>query len=252
MNREYMRNVATAVSGNALIIRLNRPEKRNAFSLELTLSTRDAVAAGCRDYGGVIITGEGKVFSAGLDLAEVYGFKTIDDSRKYFSAIRDLVVTIANCERPVIALVNGSAYGFATELLYFVDHVVAVRGSEFSLPGIRYGLVPVTPAFAPYLFGILRSRFFLDRDFRLGTDEAVAWGLVHRVVDNVDEGLRESLGLIEKINDVPHGTYLAIKKLMISSLIREASDRWDELLNTLAVESLKPEVKARLGKFLRK
>jgi enoyl-CoA hydratase/carnithine racemase len=40
--------------------------------------------------------------------------------------------------------VNGSAYGFATELLYFFDQVIAVRGSEFSLPGIRYGLVPVT------------------------------------------------------------------------------------------------------------
>lgn len=244
--------IATTPMEGSLIIKLNRPEKRNAFSLELAREVRDAVAQGCGEYEGVIITGEGKVFSAGLDLAEIYGFKTIEESRRYFTAIKDLVITVANCERPVVALVNGPAYGFATELLYFVDQVVAVRDSQFSLPGIRYGLVPVTPALAPYLFGILRSRFFLDEDFRLSTDEAVAWGLVHRVVDNVNEGLRESLGLIGRIDDIPHGVYLMIKRLMISSLIREAGDRWDELLNTLAVESLKPEVKARLEKFLRK
>ncbi|GAB6947584.1 enoyl-CoA hydratase-related protein [Vulcanisaeta sp. JCM 16161] len=244
--------VATKPVDGSLIIKLNRPEKRNAFSLELTLRAKDAVMTGCRDYRGVIITGEGKVFSAGLDLAEIYGFKSIEDARRYFSAIKDLAITVANCEKPVVALVNGSAYGFATELLYFVDQVVAVKGSEFSLPGIRYGLVPVTPAFAPYLFGMLRSRFFLDRDFRLSTDEAVNWGLVHRVVENVDEGLRISLELINKIGAVPHGVYKTIKRLMISSLINEVSGRWDELLNTLAEESLKPEVRARLEEFLKK
>ncbi|WP_243665754.1 enoyl-CoA hydratase/isomerase family protein [Vulcanisaeta sp. JCM 16159] len=71
--------------------------------------TQDAVTLGCRNYKGIIITGEGKVFSAGLDLAEIYGFKNIEESRRYFSAIKDLAVTIANCEKPVIALVNGSA-----------------------------------------------------------------------------------------------------------------------------------------------
>ena len=244
--------IATSILNNIFVLRLNRPEKRNAFNLELALRARDAVTLGCRDYGGVIITGEGKVFSAGLDLAEIYGFKTIEESRRYFTAIKDLVITVANCEKPVVALVNGSAYGFATELLYFVDHVIAVRGSEFSLPGIRYGLVPVTPAFAPYLFGMLRARFFLDRDFRLSTDEAVDWGLVHKVVDNVDEGLKVSLELINKIGAVPHGVYKTIKRLIISSLINEVGNRWDELLNTLAEESLKPEVKARLEEFLRK
>ncbi|GAB6943490.1 enoyl-CoA hydratase/isomerase family protein [Vulcanisaeta sp. JCM 14467] len=247
-----MNSVITTPMGNSLIVKLNRPEKRNAFNLELTLRTKDTVALGCRDYSGVIITGEGRVFSAGLDLAEIYSFKTIEESRRYFTAIKDLVITVANCERPVVALVNGSAYGFATELLYFVDQVVAIRGSEFSLPGIRYGLVPVTPAFAPYLFGMLRSRFFLDRDFRLSTDEAVDWGLVHKVVDNVDEGLKVSLELINKMGAVPHGVYKTIKRMIISSLISEVSSRWDELLNTLAEESLKPEVKARLEEFLRK
>ncbi|ADN50144.1 enoyl-CoA hydratase/isomerase family protein [Vulcanisaeta distributa] len=247
-----MSTVIKSPMDNSLIIKLNRPEKRNAFSLELALSARDAIALGCRDYRGVVITGEGKVFSSGLDLAEIYSFKSIEESRRYFTAIRDLVVTVANCEKPVIALVNGSAYGFATELLYFVDQVVAIKGSEFSLPGIRYGLVPVTPAFAPYLFGMLRSRFFLDRDFRLSTDEAVDWGLVHKVVNDVNEGLRVSLELIGKISAVPHGVYKTIKRLMISSLINEVSDRWDELLNTLAEESLRPEVKMRLEEFLKK
>ncbi|MGC9153168.1 MAG: enoyl-CoA hydratase/isomerase family protein [Vulcanisaeta sp.] len=235
-----------------LVIRLNRPEKRNAFSLELALRARDVVMTGCRDYEGIIITGEGKVFSAGLDLAEIYGFKSIEDARRYFSAIKDLVITVANCEKPIVALVNGSAYGFATELLYFVDQVVAVKGSEFSLPGIRYGLVPVTPAFAPYLLGMLRSRFFFDRDFRLSTEDALNWGIVHKIVESVDEGFRVSVELVRKLRSIPHNVYLEIKKLMISSLVREVNDRWDELLNTLAEESLKPEVRAKLEEFLRK
>ncbi|WP_054849963.1 enoyl-CoA hydratase/isomerase family protein [Vulcanisaeta sp. JCM 14467] len=58
-----MNSVITTPMGNSLIVKLNRPEKRNAFNLELTLRTKDTVALGCRDYSGVIITGEGRVFS---------------------------------------------------------------------------------------------------------------------------------------------------------------------------------------------
>ena len=244
--------VVTEPLDDVLIIKLNRPEKRNAFSLELTLRVRDAVSVGCRDFGGVVLTGEGKVFSAGLDLAEIYGFKTIEESSRYFSAIKDLVITVASCDKPVVALVNGSAYGFATELLYFVDQVVAVRGSEFSLPGIRYGLVPVTPAFAPYLFGTLRSRFFLDGDFKLSTEEALNWGIVNKIVNDVDEGLKVSIELVRKLRNIPHGVYLEVKRLIIRSIIDMVKDRWDELLNTLARESLSYDVKERLRGFLRK
>ncbi|WP_243669223.1 enoyl-CoA hydratase/isomerase family protein [Vulcanisaeta sp. JCM 16161] len=134
--------VATKPVDGSLIIKLNRPEKRNAFSLELTLRAKDAVMTGCRDYRGVIITGEGKVFSAGLDLAEIYGFKSIEDARRYFSAIKDLAITVANCEKPVVALVNGSAYGFATELLYFVDQVVAVKALNSPCPVLGTALCP--------------------------------------------------------------------------------------------------------------
>ncbi|WP_069807279.1 enoyl-CoA hydratase/isomerase family protein [Vulcanisaeta thermophila] len=237
---------------DVLIIRLNRPEKRNAFSLELTLRVTEAVRDGCGGYAGLIITGVGGVFSAGLDLAEIYSFKDIEESRKYFRAIKDLALSIINCDRPVVGLVNGSAYGFAAEILYFMDQVVAVKGSEFSLPGIRYGLVPVTPAFAPYLFGILRSRFFLDRDFKLSTEDALSWGLVHRVVGDINEGMEVALGIVRKINAVPRGVYLELKKLMIRSVAQRVNDEWDELLETLARESLTQEVKARLREFLRR
>jgi enoyl-CoA hydratase/carnithine racemase len=244
--------VITEPLEDLLIVKLNRPEKRNAFSLELTLRTRDAVSTGCRDFDGVILTSGGKVFSAGLDLAEIYGFSTIEESTRYFSAIKDLALTVANCEKPIVALVNGSAYGFATELLYFFDQVVAVRGSEFSLPGIRYGLVPVTPAFAPYLFGMLRSRFFLDRDFKLSTEEALNWGIVNKIVDNLDEGLKVSVELVRKLRSIPQGVYLELKRLMIRSIIGIVEDRWDELLSTLARESLKRDVKDKLEEFLKR
>ena len=82
----------------------------------------------------VVLTGKDKVFSAELNLAGICTFKTIEESSRYFSAIKDQVITVANCDKPVVALANGSTYGFATEPLYFVDQVVAVRGSEFSLP----------------------------------------------------------------------------------------------------------------------
>ncbi|MGC8544022.1 MAG: enoyl-CoA hydratase/isomerase family protein, partial [Vulcanisaeta sp.] len=97
-----------------------------------------------------------------------------------------------------------------------------------------------------------RSRFFFDRDFRLSTEDALNWGIVHKIVESVDEGFRVSVELVRKLRSIPHNVYLEIKKLMISSLVREVNDRWDELLNTLAEESLKPEVRAKLEEFLRK
>jgi enoyl-CoA hydratase/carnithine racemase len=239
---------------SSLIIKLNRPEKRNAFNLKLTVKAREAITNGCSDsnYRGIILTGEGKVFSAGLDLAEIYEFKTIDEAREYFMTIKSLVVALANCEKPVVALANGSAYGFGMEILYFVDQAIAVRDSEFSLPGIRYGLVPVTPAFAPYLLGSLRTRFFLNRDFKLSAEEALNWGIIHRVVNNVNEGLNIALGMIEMMSSIPRNVYFEIRRLVITSMLDMVRGRWDELLETLARESIKPDVKARLEEFLRR
>ncbi|MFB6470790.1 MAG: enoyl-CoA hydratase/isomerase family protein [Vulcanisaeta sp. AZ3] len=239
---------------SSLIIKLNRPEKRNAFNLELTVKAREVITKGCSDgnYRGIILTGEGKVFSAGLDLAEIYGFKTIDEAREYFMAIKSLVVALANCEKPVVALANGSTYGFGMEVLYFVDQAIAVRGSEFSLPGIRYGLVPVTPAFAPYLLGSLRTRFFFNRDFKLSTEEALNWGIIHGVVNDVNEGLNTALGIIEMMSSIPRNVYLEIRRLVITSMLGMVGGRWDELLETLARESIKPDVKVRLEEFLKR
>jgi len=161
--------VATSIRDGVGIIMLNRPEKRNAFNKDMFVEVRSAVNDLCSRVTGLILTGN-KYFSAGLDLVEVYNFTSVEQARQYFNELISMINSFVKCEKPVVALVNDSAYGFSVELLYFMDRVISLRSIQFSLPGIKYGIVPVTPAFAPYL-GI-RARAFIDPGFSMTAQDA--------------------------------------------------------------------------------
>ncbi|MDT7863316.1 MAG: enoyl-CoA hydratase/isomerase family protein, partial [Vulcanisaeta sp.] len=83
-------------------------------------------------------------------------------------------------------------------------------------------------------------------------EEALNWGIVNKIVDNLDEGLKVSVELVRKLRSIPQGVYLELKRLMIRSIIGIVEDRWDELLSTLARESLKRDVKDKLEEFLKR
>jgi enoyl-CoA hydratase len=126
--------------GRVEILRLNRPEARNAMSPELSQAIEDALddTEADRDVRAVVLTGTGPVFCAGADLKVVAagGGAGIETERGGFGGIVKRELT-----KPVIAAVNGHALAGGFELVLACDLVVAAEGADFGLPEAKRGLL---------------------------------------------------------------------------------------------------------------
>jgi len=123
--------------GGALWITLNRPERLNAYDLEMA---RDLLAAfeSATDYEAVVLTGAGGAFCAGGALNNL-GDPNPDDLRALFTTSLRLVDGIRACPRPVIAAVDGVAAGGGNELVVACDFAIATERSTFGQTGPKVG-----------------------------------------------------------------------------------------------------------------
>lgn len=163
-----------------------RPEALNAMSLELWDGTRDALA-GAADAGArcVVLTGTGRAFTVGQDLAEMGDPGHADAGRGF----RGLMGAIQALDVPLVAAVNGMAVGFGTTLLPWCDVVLAARSARFRVPFVSLGVTTeaASSVTLPAVMGPqAAARFVLTGDW-LSAGEAASSGLVAEVVD--DDGL---------------------------------------------------------------
>src|SRR5450755_436268 len=142
-------NVIVSVNAPVATLMLNRPDKRNALSLQLM---RDLTAA-FRTIGqdesirAIVLKAAGKVFSAGHDLSE---FPGRDEAfyRELFDACVQLMAAIQSVPQPVIAQVEGMATAAGCQLVATCDVVVAADTATFATPGVKIGLFCSTPMVA--------------------------------------------------------------------------------------------------------
>lgn len=159
---------------------LNRPERRNALSLELM----EELVTALRDATGrtVVIGGAGSCFSAGHDLAEMIG-REVDHYRRVFDVCTALMETIQALPQPVIAKVHGVATAAGCQLVAACDLAIAAEDARFATPGVKIGLFCSTPM-VPLSRAIGRKRameLLLTGEF-IDAATAASWGLVNRVV----------------------------------------------------------------------
>jgi enoyl-CoA hydratase/carnithine racemase len=175
-------NVTVTESADGAIteVTLDRPEKRNALSLEVMRDLRAAVEAARGDV--VVIAGRGPVFSAGHDLAEMVG-RDDEFYAELFAECTVLMEAIHRVRQPVIAKVHGVATAAGCQLVAACDLAVAEAGARFATPGVKIGLfcstpmVPVTRA-----VGRKRALQLLLTGEMIDAPTAAEWGLVNLVV----------------------------------------------------------------------
>ena len=170
-------------SGGVCAITLNRPERRNAITVDMYGALADAVAESFEDGETRLITirGEGQDFAAGNDLAD---FLEADTRGEEEIPVWRLLRALAECEIPIVAAVHGNCVGIGTTMLLHCDVVIADDGARFSMPFVDLGLVPeaASSLLFPRLAGRRRAARYLLLAESFGTDEAHAIGLVsHRV-----------------------------------------------------------------------
>lgn len=218
--------------GPVLVLTLNRPESLNALNRDLVVALRDAVQALASDQRtrAVVITGAGRAFSSGADLAELdaryaAGETTLgDDLRQTYAP---LIRAIRDCPQPVIAAVNGVAAGAGLSLALACDLRIAGRSAQLILAFIRIGLVPDAGAlyFLSRLVGLGRATEMAMQGDPVTAEAALQMGLVSEVVDDgaaITVAVERAVGLAAK----PAGALRLIK----DGLNRAATLNLDQVL----------------------
>jgi enoyl-CoA hydratase/carnithine racemase len=189
-----MTDVEVETRDRVLVIKLNRPDKRNALTPEINSRLRDAFErfADDRDLWIAVLAGNGPDFCAGVDLTS---HLTRGSDRQWGGITRDY-----QCWKPIVAAVHGNVFGGGLELALCADLRVADETARFGSPEVRWGLMQGAgatqrlPRFVP--FGIALEMLFTGDP--IDADRAERLGLVNHVVPAGD-ALSGALQLAERI-----------------------------------------------------
>jgi len=176
--------ILTELKNNVLVITLNRP-KVNAFNLEMIEALQVALKQSGRDpqVRCVLLTGSGKVFSAGQDITEVK--QAEDTSFRYHlqHTYNPIVMYIRQLEKPVLAAVNGAVSGAALGVTLACDLRLAADTARFVVGFLGIGLGPdsAVSLLLPALIGLGRATEFAFTNQPIPASQALAMGLVNRL-----------------------------------------------------------------------
>jgi enoyl-CoA hydratase/carnithine racemase len=177
------RNILVEQQGSIALVTMNRPERRNALSLE---HMNELIACFRRigddqDAAAVILRGNGPAFCAGHDLSEMIG-REARFYRRLFEVCTDLMETIQAIRQPVIAQVHGIATAAGCQLVATCDLAVAAADARFATPGVKIGLFCSTPMVAlSRAVGRKKAMEMLLTGEAISAEEALAAGLINRV-----------------------------------------------------------------------
>lgn len=172
------------------IIRLNRPEKFNAFNREMSLLLQEYLDKAAADelIRCVLIIGNGKAFSAGQDLGEVTGDTPFDFNRILSEHYNPIIQRIRTIEKPVVAAVNGVAAGAGANIALCCDVVLAAESASFIQAFSKIGLIPDSGGtyFLPRLIGFQKASALAMLGDKVSAAEAEKLGMVYKVLPNED------------------------------------------------------------------
>jgi len=180
-------NVLVEREGPFVWVWMNRPDRRNALSLDHLRDLRDAFAAiGESDARGVILGGKGPVFSAGHDFADLAG-ADLATTRTLLETCTQLLDTMQTIPQPIVARVHGLATAAGCQLVATADLAVAAESAGFAAPGGRGGWFCHTPMVAiGRNVGRKRALELALTGDTIDAATAAEWGLVNRVVPDAD------------------------------------------------------------------
>ncbi|MCC7052082.1 MAG: enoyl-CoA hydratase/isomerase family protein [Gemmatimonadaceae bacterium] len=170
-------------SGMVLTIRMARPEKKNALTVDMYRAMTAALhdAATSDETRVVVITGTGDAFTSGNDLRDFATAPPMDAD----SPVLQFLAAISTFAKPVVAAVNGVAVGIGTTMLLHCDLIVADPAARFALPFINLGLVPeaASSLILPRMLGHPRAAELLLLGEAFDAETAARYGIVNTVCE---------------------------------------------------------------------
>jgi len=168
--------------GAVLCVTFDRPDKKNALNRAMYMAATEALrqAGGDRSIGAVVFAGSGGVFTAGNDIAD---FLEVSAEPGEFPAFT-FIKTLAACETPLVAAIEGIAIGIGATMMLHCDLVYAAPGTMFRLPFVDLGLVPeaASSLLLPRCVGMAKAAELLLLCEPFDAEEAVRLGLANAIV----------------------------------------------------------------------
>ncbi|WP_410587885.1 enoyl-CoA hydratase-related protein [Amycolatopsis sp. lyj-23] len=238
--------------GDTVTITMNRAARRNSLSAEHLAELLAAFReAGTTDATGVVLAGDGPVFSAGHDFADVAA-RDLMGVRELLTLCTALMKTMQSIPQVVIARVHGLATAAGCQLVASCDLAVAAESAGFALPGGKGGWFCHTPA-VPVARSIGRKRLMelaLTGDV-IDAATALDWGLVNRVVpdEQLDDAVAE---LLARATRGSRASKAMGKATLYAQLDRPEADAYAIALEVMAAASQLPGAREGMAAFLEK
>jgi 2-(1,2-epoxy-1,2-dihydrophenyl)acetyl-CoA isomerase len=252
------KTVLIAESGGVTRLTLNRPDKLNAFTLGMHAELRAGLEAANADpqCRVVILTGAGRAFSAGQDLAEIGGPTDAarpDAGSRLEKAYNPLIELITTLEKPVICAVNGIAAGAAANIALACDLVYAARSASFLQAFARIGLIPDAGGTwaLPRLAGAARARGLAMLAEPLMAEKAEAWGLIWKCVDD-DKLEAEVAAVAGKLAAAPTYALALAKRALAASSTNTLSQQLALERDLQQLAGASPDAREGIAAFLEK
>ena len=237
-------------------ITLNRPEVLNALNRKLWREIYENLERAERNENvrAIVITGAGRAFCAGDDIKEVFSLKTPGEFEAFFWNFAAPTITkIVSLSKPVIAAVNGLAYGGGCEIAMLCDLVVASKNATFAIPEALIGAIPpVAAVIGAFVVGRLNVNWMMMTGEPISAEEAKRIGLVNEVVPH-EELLLAAERMAKATMKAAPSSIKAIKKLANLNFNQEKLKKAvEELINIVQTEEGREGHKAFIEKRLPK
>jgi len=244
------------IESGFVILTLNRPERANAFTLELVGQLQEAFRRAAHDSNirAVVLTGSGRVFGAGQDVEEIkkYG-EDISYREHLLKTYNPLVLQIRQIEKPVIAAVNGPCAGASLGIALACDIRLASENASFVVGFNGIGLAPdsAVSLLLPALIGLGRAHEFTFTNQPITAQQALEWGMVNRLYP-ADELMPEAMKLAARLAAGPTGTYGLTKRAFNAAVLSNLEEALNNEADLQEVAGRRQEHKEGVAAFLEK
>ncbi|HEY8397438.1 MAG TPA: enoyl-CoA hydratase-related protein [Flavihumibacter sp.] len=242
------------IQGGVARIVLNRPDKLNSFNREMAFRLQAALNACHKDpIRVVLITGAGKAFCAGQDLAEVVDPRGPNMDQILSEHYNPIVTAIHDLAKPVVAAVNGVAAGAGANLALSCDIVIAARSASFIQAFSKIGLIPDTGGtwFLPRMIGYQKASALMMLGEKVGAEDAERIGMIYKWFED-DQFMQQAEQMAAKLATMPTTGLAYTKKALqwsLNSTLTEQLTNEDQLQQkAAATEDFREGVVAFLEK----
>ncbi len=220
-----MSTILLEIKNNVAIVTLNRPEKFNSFNREMALHLQQ-VLDDCSSNAAVrciLLTGAGKAFCAGQDIAELIGENAIGIDKILSEHYNPIVARIRSLNKPVVCAVNGVAAGAGANIALCCDIVLASTSASFIQAFSKIGLIPDSGGtfFLPRLIGFQKAAALMMTGDKVTATEAEKMGMLYKVIDETtfaEDAYAQALTLAQMPTQGLAYTKMALNKSMTNTL----------------------------------